>query len=112
MGKKINIKTILGYNLRNLRESKNLTQEKLAEALNLQTYQTINRIENGKSFITCDLLEKMCKLFDVEPYVFFLNRPQTYTDEISEKFSQINIKLDEIKSFIRNSENSSKIQTE
>lgn len=102
MVKKNNIKTIFGHNLRILRESKNLTQEQLAEALNLQTYQTINRIENGKSFITCDLFEKMCKFFNVEPYIFFLKQSQTYTDEISEKLSKINLKLDEINSFIHN----------
>lgn len=38
MDKTYNVKKIFGYNLRNLRESKNLTQEKLAEFLNLQTY--------------------------------------------------------------------------
>lgn len=33
-----NVKKISGYNLKNLRESKGLTQEQLAEYLNLQTY--------------------------------------------------------------------------
>lgn len=32
------VKKIFGYNLKNLRESKGLTQEQLAEYLNLQTY--------------------------------------------------------------------------
>lgn len=55
MVKKNNIKTIFGHNLRILRESKNLTQEQLAEALNLQTYQTINRIkmENLSLLVIC-----------------------------------------------------------
>ncbi len=96
MDKILDVKKILGHNLKNLREDRNLTQEQLAEALNLQTYQTINRIENGKSFITSSLLEKMCKFFNVESYVFFLKPNQTYTSDSLDKISQINSKLDKI----------------
>ncbi|MBQ9246045.1 helix-turn-helix transcriptional regulator [bacterium] len=96
MDKNIDVKKIFGYNLRILRESKHLTQEQLAELLNLQTYQTINRIENGKSFITSDLFEKMCIFFDVEPHIFFTKSQQTYTPESLDYISQINYKLDEI----------------
>ncbi len=90
------VKKIFGYNLKNLRESKGLTQEQLAEYLNLQTYQTINRIENGKSFITSRLLEKICKFFKIEPFVLFLKQNQTYTLESLDKISEINYKLNEI----------------
>ena len=96
MDRTFDVKKIFGHNLRNLRESKNLTQEQLAEFLNLQTYQTINRIENGKSFITSELLEKMCRFFNAEPYIFFLKPGQTYTDDSLDKISEINYKLDEI----------------
>ena len=71
MSKGYDIKKIFGSALKNLRESKNLTQEQLAEFLELQSYQTINRIENGKSFTTISLFEKMCKFFDVSPAYFF-----------------------------------------
>ena len=90
------VKKIFGYNLKNLRESKGLTQEQLAEYLNLQTYQTINRIENGKSFITSSLLEKICKFFKIEPFVLFLKQNQIYTLESLDKISEINYKLNEI----------------
>ncbi len=91
-----NIKKTFGLALRNLRELNGLTQEQLAEQLNLQSYQTINRIENGKSFITSELLEKMCKFFQVEPYVFFLNNNQTYTPQSIDHIVQINSKLNRI----------------
>lgn len=91
-----NVKKTLGLALKDLRESKNLTQEQLAEGLDLQSYQTINRIENGKSFVTSELLEKMCSFFNVEPYVFFLKRGQTYTPQSLDYISQINSKLDKI----------------
>ncbi len=100
-----NVKKILGHNLKNFREAKNLTQERLAEALDLQTYQTINRIENGKSFVTSDLLEKMCKFFNVESYVFFLKQNQTYTPDSLDQISQINFKLDKIYNIVNELKN-------
>ncbi len=96
MDKSFDVRKIVGNNLKNLREVKNLTQEQLAELLNLQTYQTINRIENGRTFITRILLEKICKFFNVEPYVLFLKPNQKYTPETLDEISQINNKLDEI----------------
>ncbi len=96
MDKSFDVRKIVGNNLKNLREVKNLTQEQLAELLNLQTYQTINRIENGRTFITRILLEKICKFFNVEPYVLFLKPNQKYTPETLDEISQINYKLDEI----------------
>lgn len=100
MDKKCDVKKILGHALRTLRESKNLTQEQLAEHLNLQSYQTVNKIENGKSFITSDLLERMCNFFNVEPYIFFLKEKQTYTPETKDQISQINSKLNKIYNII------------
>lgn len=100
MDKKFDVRKIFGYNLRNLRESKNLTQDRLAELLNLQTYQTINRIENGRSFVTADLLERICKFFDIEPYVLFQKKNQTYTPETLDQIYQINNKLNDIYNII------------
>jgi len=95
-----NIKQIFGYNLRNLRESKNLTQQQLADYLGLETYQTINRIENGKSFITSDLFEKICKLFKIEPYMLLLKPKQIFTKDSLDQISEINNKLNEIHQII------------
>lgn len=100
MDKTYNVKKIFGYNLRSLRESKSLTQEKLAEFLNLQSYQTINRIENAKSFVTSDLLDKICEFFNVEPSVLFHVPNQMYTKETTDKISQIDCKLDKIYSIV------------
>lgn len=96
MNNNYDIKKIFGYNLKILREAKNLTQEQLAELLNLQTYQTINRIENAKSFVTSDLLARLCNFFKVEPYIFFLKPNQTYTPETKDYIVEINQKLSEI----------------
>lgn len=100
MDKFFDVKKIFGYNLKMLRESKKLTKEQLAEHLNLQTYQTINRIENGKSFVTSELLEKMCAFFNVEPFIFFVKQNQVYTPESLDKILEINCKLDKIYNII------------
>lgn len=96
MDKIYDVKKILGLQVRNLRESMHLTQEELADKLGLETYQTINRIENGKSFVTSDLIERMCTFFKVEPYVLFLKQNQTYTPESLDHIAKIHNKLDEI----------------
>lgn len=100
MDKSFDVRKIFGNNLKKLRESKNLTQEQLAELLNLQTYQTINRIENGRTFVNRILLENICKFFNIEPYILFLKPNQKYMPETLDEISQINLKLDKIYNFI------------
>lgn len=53
-----------GNNLKHLRESKNLTQERLAELIGVE-YQTISRIETGLYFTSYDNLQKIAKALDV-----------------------------------------------
>ena len=100
MDKKYDVKKILGQSIKNLRESRHLTQEELADRLGLETYQTINRIENGKSFVTSNLLEKICEFFNVEPYILFSKQNQTYTYESLDYIHRILGKLDEIYNII------------
>ena len=59
------LKKAFGYNLRLLRKSKNLTQEKLAEMVNLNQRQ-LTRIENGLSFVSSDVLEKLVIALDID----------------------------------------------
>lgn len=56
---------LFGKRIRELREKNNLTQEKLAEILDLD-YQTISRIETGSYFTSYENLEKFAKAFHVE----------------------------------------------
>ena len=75
------IKRTFGIALKELRESRNLTQEQLAEKLGLETFQTINRIENGKTFVSGETLEKICNFFEIAPTFFFVQNPQIFTKE-------------------------------
>ena len=65
-----NIKKIFGSNLKKLRLKKSLTQEQLAESLNLQV-QTISFIENGRAFVSSEVYAKICNFFDVSLEVMF-----------------------------------------
>lgn len=64
------IKKLFGRNLKKLRVQKKLTQEQLAECLELQV-QTISFIENGRAFVSSDVYAKICNFFDVSLEVMF-----------------------------------------
>jgi len=55
---------LFGTRLKELREEQGLTQENLAEMMDVE-YQTINRIENGVYFTSYTNLEKLAKIFKV-----------------------------------------------
>ena len=54
-----------GRNLRLIRKAKGLTQEKLAEMINLNQRQ-LTRIENGVSFVSSDVIEKLSIALNIE----------------------------------------------
>ena len=64
------IKKIFGNNLRKLRLAKEITQEQLAEMLDMQV-QSITFIENGRTFVSSEVIAKICNFFDVSLEVMF-----------------------------------------
>ena len=64
------IKKIFGDNIKKLRKAKGLTQEQLAEALNLQL-QSISYIENGRTFVSSEVLANLANYFNVEISLLF-----------------------------------------
>lgn len=64
------IKTKLGARIQELRKSKKLTQEKLAEIVGLDI-PNISNIERGKKFVSSTTLEKIIKALDVTPNELF-----------------------------------------
>jgi transcriptional regulator with XRE-family HTH domain len=62
---------LFGLRIKELRENKKLTQENLAELINIDS-RTLSRIETGKNFTTLETLEKMAKILDVEIKDFFI----------------------------------------
>ena len=79
------IKKIFGTNVKKARVAKGLTQEQLAEILDLQV-QTITFIETGRTFISSEVLAKLCNYFNVEISYFFKSRNLEPTEK------QINLK--------------------
>ncbi|MBQ3101715.1 helix-turn-helix transcriptional regulator [bacterium] len=64
------IKKEFGKKLKFYREKAHLTQEKMAELLNMNNC-TLSMIERGLNFITAETLEKMCETLKISPKQLF-----------------------------------------
>lgn len=76
----MNVKVIFGENLKHFRKLHNLTQEELAEKLEIIPTH-LSRIENGKSFVTAELLDALCVIFNVSPASFFYTAQEFSGDD-------------------------------
>lgn len=65
------IKDLLGKRIKELRKEKNLTQEKLAELIDIDT-RNIIKIENGETFPRLKTLEKLLEVFQISISELFL----------------------------------------
>lgn len=61
---------LFGKRLKEIRKSRNITQEQLAEIVGLEPKQ-ICRIENGACFTTFEKLQKIAQTLNIELYEFF-----------------------------------------
>jgi len=68
----MSIKNLLGKNIRKYRKLNNLSQEKLAELVDLNPRQIV-RLENGESFPSAESMEKIAKSLNVGVYDLFYN---------------------------------------
>ncbi|MBR1423935.1 helix-turn-helix transcriptional regulator [bacterium] len=66
-----NIKQLLGLKVKELRKSRNLTQEQLAERVGIGT-ANISYIENGKFLPSVETLVKLSEIFEVYPYQLYM----------------------------------------
>lgn len=64
------LKEKLGARIKEIRQSRNLTQEKLCELIDMDK-PNLSIIECGKRFMKCDTLEKIAKALKVEEKVLF-----------------------------------------
>lgn len=82
-----------GKKLKEYRNLKGISQERLGELVNLST-NTIAYLENGRSFIKYKNLTAICKVLEIkEVDLFDFSMGSKKTDKISEK---INIKVKEL----------------
>ena len=64
------IKKCFGARIKEIRESRGLNQEQLAEKLDMES-RHISRIETGKSFTTLENIDKIAKALNVDINTFF-----------------------------------------
>lgn len=68
-----NLKILFGNRLKQLRKDRNLTQEQLAEKLDI-SLPNISYIETGKTYPSVETQEKICKVMGInyhELYMFY-----------------------------------------
>ena len=76
----------LGNRIREIRINRALTQETLAEKINLSA-KSLSQIELGNNFVSAETLDKLCTALDITPSVLFDFKcsditENTYLDEI------------------------------
>ncbi len=78
----MDIKKELGSNIKKFRKSKKLTQEQLAELINIAP-RTLYGIENGKNFVTAETLEKIITVLEITSSDLFTKQENLSSAEIS-----------------------------
>lgn len=79
-----NIKKLLGNRIREIRRSKNLTQERLAEMVGIGT-PNISYIETGKFAPSMDTLEKIAEVLNVKPFELYMFEPLKPAKELRQE---------------------------
>ena len=77
----MNIKKELGEKIKRIRKQKGLTQEKLAEMIDIAP-RNLSKIEVGSCFVTSETLEKLLSALDVTTEELFSNDHIKEPDEL------------------------------
>ena len=90
------LKKLLGKKIQIIRKCKGLTQEKLAELINIET-PSLSYLETGKYSPSIETLQKLSEVLNVKPWEFY------YFNELTDYEMKIEIKkaLDEKPEFIK-----------
>ncbi len=76
----MNIKQVFGNNLREYRKIREMSQEQLAEKLEISV-KHLSTLETGKSFVSAELLEKISAILKISPSVLFYSAEEKSVDE-------------------------------
>jgi transcriptional regulator with XRE-family HTH domain len=79
----MDLKHIFIRNLRRFRNSRGISQMKLAEMCDTAT-SYIGEIEIGRRFPSIKLIEKIGKILEIEPYRFFIDETGAGQNELDE----------------------------
>lgn len=83
----MDIKKLLGKRLQEIRKSKKLTQEQVAELIGVET-TSISNIESGRYFPSADNLEKILNVFNVQPSDVFAFESFAPIDDLINEMTQ------------------------
>ncbi|MFI3300157.1 MAG: helix-turn-helix transcriptional regulator [Candidatus Gastranaerophilales bacterium] len=94
----MNIKKQLGEKIKRLRKKKNLTQEQLAEIIEIAPRNLCN-IELGINFVKADTLEKILIALDTTTEEMFSNEHLRESDELIDEINELisGVKNDRLK---------------
>ena len=83
------IKILLGKRIKELRKLKDLTQEQLAEKMEIDQ-RNLSKIECGNNFITADTLSRILNALNIEPQeLFFFSHHKDETALKKELYSAL-----------------------
>lgn len=86
------LKKIFAKNLKELRKRNKLTQEQLAELVNVAP-RHISFIETGRSFPSCELLERLCAVLHTNAFELFNTEEELSPKELLQKLTFLCEKL-------------------
>ena len=86
----MDLKLIFGENLKLYRKIKSLSQEQLAEKVDISV-KHLSSIERGLTFVSADLLEKLAVSVEVPVFYFFVNEKEMFYKEIFYKDAMLNV---------------------
>ncbi|MCD7879247.1 MAG: helix-turn-helix domain-containing protein [Candidatus Gastranaerophilales bacterium] len=86
---------LIGHRIKEIRKSKKISQEKLAEMVSMNT-RSILRLENAQTIPTLDTLDKIAKALDININYFFENETIKNRKEIIKDINScLNLMTDE-----------------
>ncbi len=81
------IKQLLGKRIKEIRKSKKLTQEQLAEYIGIET-SSVSNIENGRYFPTAENLDKIMQVLKISPSDLFISEYNNQHDYLIEELNK------------------------
>lgn len=95
---------IIGKRIKQIRLSKKLTQDELAEKLEL-TKSYISKLENGVTIPNVSLLYSLADILNVSVHEFFIEQLKSHADDkwqiVNNYFDEKNISPEEVMIFIK-----------
>ena len=77
----MDLKKILGNNIKHYRQLKGYSQEEFSELLDI-SQQTLSRIERGVNFLTSETLTKISEILEMNLYELFMYETEYTSDDV------------------------------